>query len=151
MKTLLRGTVALWMAAACATASARQWAVIDGEVVGHANPNRFSVVIVAIDGKADFEAPTVKTITPGFHYVQIASTRQDRRGQVVYVPYAFTAEPCTRYEMYAEYESSLDRSPWQLVITKGSKPLGGCKPAKFADATAVAPAAPGPQQASDTP
>ena len=149
MKTLLRGTVALCMTAACATASARQWAVIDGELVGHANPNRFSVVIVAIDGKADFEAPTTKTITPGFHYVQIASTRQDRRGGAVYVPYAFMAEPCTRYEMYAEYESSLDRSPWQLVISKRSKPLGGCKPAKVADA--AAPAAPPPQQALNTP
>jgi hypothetical protein len=151
MKTLLRGTVAFWLVAACATATARQWAVIDGEVVGHANPNRFSVVIVAIDGKADFEAPMVKTITPGFHYVQIASTRQDRRGQVVHVPYAFTAEPCMRYEMYAEYESSLDRSPWQLVISKGPRPLGGCKPAKLGDAAAAAPAAPGPPQASATP
>lgn len=128
MKGLFPGAFALCMAVACATASAREWAVVDGEVVTQADPNRYSVQIVSVDGTADFEAPTMKTLSPGFHYIQLASTRQDRRGGVTYVPYAFVAEPCTRYEVYAQYESALDRSPWQLVIARSPKPLGGCKP-----------------------
>jgi hypothetical protein len=100
------------------------------------------VLIVSVDGRADCEAPATKNIEPGFHYVQLASSRRDRRGGLAYVPYAFVAEPCIRYEVYAEYESSLDRSPWQLVINKDPKPLAGCKPkvAKTADSAVAAEA-----------
>ena len=134
----------MFLMCACATASARQWVVIDGNVVGRADSNRYSVVVIAVDGKADFEAPTTVTITPGFHYLQLASTRQDRSSTVV--PYALNAEPCTRYLIYAEYESRLERSPWQIVITKDPKPLGRCNPEIGPDAgvTSASPApAPG--------
>jgi hypothetical protein len=136
------------MVAITTTASAREWSVIDGEVVGRADPNRFGVVIVAVDGTADFDAPSTKTISPGFHYVQIASTRPQRRNTLNYVPYAFMAEPCRRYVMYAEYESPADNSPWQLVIEKDPKPLGGCKAKKAPrEEPAVLPA---PTQPSST-
>lgn len=137
MKGLLRGVGSVCLMCACATTAARQWVVIDGNVVGRADSNRYSVVVMAIDGKADFETPTTVTITPGFHYLQLASTRQD--GSRTVVPYALNAEPCARYALYAEYESRLDRSPWQLVITKDPKPLGRCKPEINSAAGVTAP------------
>lgn len=146
MKGLLRGTGLVCLMCVYATASARQWVVIDGNVVGRADPNRYSVVVLAVDGKADFDAPSTRTITPGFHYLQLASTRQDRRGAVTAVPYAFFAEPCTRYAMYAEYESRLDRSPWQLVITRDPKPLGRCKPEDGGKASVTSAPAPDPSR-----
>ena len=126
MKGLLRVAGSACLTCACATAAARQWTVIDGNLVGRADSNRYSVVVLEVDGKAEFDAPTTVTITPGLHHLKLASTRQDRSGTVV--PYALNAEPCTRYEIHAEYESRLDRSPWQIVITTDPKPLGRCKP-----------------------
>jgi hypothetical protein len=145
MKGLFRGFSSVCLMCACAAAAARQWVVIDGNVVGRADSNRYSVVVLAVDGKAHVEAPTTVTVTPGFHHLQLASTRQD--GSTVTVPYALDAEPCTRYAIHAQYESRLERSPWQLVITKDPKPLGGCKPENGPDAgvtsaTASAPSKP---------
>lgn len=145
MKGLLRGVGSICLLCACATAAARQWVVIDGNVVGRADSNRYSVVVLAVDGKADFEAPTTVTITPGFHYLQLASTRQDNSGTGA-VPYALNAEPCTRYAIHAEYKSRLDRSPWQLVITKDPRPLGGCKPENGSDAGVASAPAPTPSK-----
>lgn len=132
MKGLLQGAGSICLMCVCASAAARQWAVIDGNVVGRADSNRYSVVIMAVDGKTKFEWPTTVTVSPGVHHLQLASTRQDRSGTVV--PYALNVESCTRYTIYAQYESRLDRSPWQLVITRDPKPLGRCKPEIAPDA-----------------
>ena len=47
MKGILGGAFMLCMAAS-ATASAHEWAVIDGLVTGRADPNRYSVVVLAV-------------------------------------------------------------------------------------------------------
>jgi hypothetical protein len=142
MNGLLRGTISVCLTCACAAAAARQWVVIDGNVVGRADSNRYSVVVLAVDGKTAFGAPTTVTVTPGIHHLKLASTRQD--GSTIWVPYSLNAEPCTHYSIHAEYESRLERSPWQLVITKDPKPLGGCMPENGPDAGVTSAIAPTP-------
>ena len=137
------------VAVACLLASAqanakKPWAVIDGDGAGNVDGDRYDVVIIAVDGNSDFDAPMLKRVEPGFHYVQLASTRQNGVIGNSYQPYAFMAEPCVRYVMYAQYENTGDRSPWHLVVGKSDKPVAGCK---AGPAPAATPAAPNAGQA----
>lgn len=134
------------LAAVCVLSSAqaiakKPWAVIDGDGAGNVDSNQYDVVIIAVDGNSDFEAPMLKRVEPGFHYVQLAPTRQNGVISNSYQPYAFMAEPCVRYLMYAQYDNTSDRSPWHLVVGKSDKPVAGCKTDPAPAATAPAPTA----------
>lgn len=142
MQRILIGIVAAACLLASTQASAKKpWAVIDGDGAGNVDNNRYDVVIIAVDGNSDFDAPMLKRVEPGFHYVQLSSTRQNGVISNSYQPYAFMAEPCVRYVMYAQYENTSDRSPWHLVVGKSDKPVAGCKADSTTEATTPVPAA----------
>lgn len=103
------------------------WALIDGDGAGNTDSNQYDVVVIAVDGNGDFDAPMTKRIETGFHYVQMGSTRPNGVIRNDYRPYAFVAEPCVRYVMHAQYENTSDRSPWELVVQKSDRPIAGCK------------------------
>lgn len=141
MQRIMIGVVAALFLLASTQANAKKpWAVIDGDGAGNVDSNRYDVVVIAVDGNSDFDAPMLKRVEPGFHYVQLASTRQNGVIGNSYQPYAFMAEPCVRYVMYAQYENASDRSPWHLVVGKADKPVAGCKADSMPAATPSAAA-----------
>jgi hypothetical protein len=106
---------------------AKATAKFDGEPKGYSNPDVVPLLVVAVDGKYKPELPSQLWLTPGFHWLQVASAKVGRRGEVTYQPLPINVLACTTYRFHARH---LDRkelnSQWEIVYD-GKFERKGCE------------------------
>ena len=79
-------------------------AIVDGEGAKATESTQHNVTIIAVDGQQYFDGRYIQKLKPGFHYLQLASTKQGSRGEFSHRPFAFVAEACKRYTVYAKHK-----------------------------------------------
>lgn len=89
---------------------------MDGEGAKLSDSTQFNVTILAVDGQRYFDGRYLQNLKPGFHYLQLASNKQGRRGEVTYQPFAFVAQACKRYTVYARHKQSFKIDDWQVIL-----------------------------------
>lgn len=100
------------------------WAEISLNRTGHANPDRATAIVIAIDGA--MYPDTRARLTPGTHLFHIASSRAGRRGQLYYDNFMIDLAPCMRYVLAADHSGSTLAKNWELVIEK-EEPIARCQ------------------------
>lgn len=107
-----------------------QWGEFDGQRKKMADPDVYDVIVVAVDGRADFGGRTNYRLQPGFHLLQVASSKQGNHGEVSVIPLPISVKPCTRYSFAAKHHSRIGIENWDLLST-GETLMPGCEePAK---------------------
>ena len=117
------------------------WAEIAVGAAAKANPDEYNILVIAIDGEMNFEGRRAYRITPGLHYLELASAKMGRRGDITRLPFAIEAKPCVRYELVATHEKRLSNRHWRVTV-KAEKPITLCEEALAAAAAMPAPASP---------
>lgn len=112
--------------AALAGCASKPWSIIDGEGATAASDDQYNVTILSVDGQAFLDGRMQQKVEPGFHYLQVATTKKSRRGDATYQPFALTAAPCMRYVLFAQHESRLNNEDWSVVLKK-QEPISGCE------------------------
>lgn len=107
--------------------SSSPWAVIDGSMSKAADPKNFDVVISGVDGKLFMDGQKVRRVDPGMHMIRVTTTKVDAFGKYTYDTVPFVAEPCMRYFVAAQHESSVstDNKRWTLVVIR-EEPIKSC-------------------------
>ncbi len=78
-------------------------------------------------------------LDPGFHYLYLATTRSNPRGEHAAQHFALKAEPCMRYVVTARHRNSMDWENWDLVV-KSVEPIPWCTlPQEPQDSQAASP------------
>ena len=88
---------------------------VDGFTTQRADPDIYSIKIVSVDGELYPDLPSRLSLKPGFHWLQVASTKTDFRGGFTYQPLPLNVEPCTNYRFVAKHDKSLSNRHWQVV------------------------------------
>lgn len=112
-------------ATSCATL---QWGEFDGQRTRMSDPDVYDVVVVAVDGMAQFDGRTNQRLKPGPHLLELASAKRAGHGGVSTVPFPINVKPCTRYSFVAKYRSRTNIDAWDLVPT-GETLMAGCETA----------------------
>jgi len=107
----------------CAT---MQWGEFDGQRLKKADPDVYDVIVVAIDGMARFDGRTIERLKPGFHLLQVASTRKGQHSEISTMSLPISVKPCTRYSFVAKYHQRVSIQNWELVAT-GETLMAGCE------------------------
>lgn len=126
------------------------WAKIAVGAAARANPDEHDILVIAIDGEMNFESRRAYRIAPGFHYLELASTKQGRRGDITRQPFAIEAKPCVRYELVATHEQRLSNRHWRVMV-KAEKPITLCEEALAAAKTPAPIPAPASVPTMETP
>jgi hypothetical protein len=113
-------------AAALAGCASAPLSYLESEPYFKANYRRYPVTIVSIDG--DFSLQRTRPVFAGQHTLvveaaPVAGFRVARQEAI-----AFKAQPCTRYYLAAERETSLSQE-WKLVVDH-TEPVAGCNRAE---------------------
>jgi hypothetical protein len=122
----------LVLAGTCASAAAQPakwgptWSEVSGERYSRVAKNAYPAIIKSIDGKHRTER--VVKVEPGVHRVVVQSpNRKGFRGSDEAMEITF--EPCVRYYINAEFETSVGAA-WKPVLAQKER-VPGCKlPAK---------------------
>jgi hypothetical protein len=103
------------------------------------DPRQEPLVMIAIDGKRDFDPETLYQLAPGRHEITVAIQRTDTAGALVVQTLAIDMQPCMNYELIGRRTpgTSDDNRHWTPEL-RGQTPIKRCRK-KFGDA-AVAPA-----------
>lgn len=109
----------------CATLD---WGEFDGQRTRMADPDVYDVIVVAADGMQNFDERTRQRLKPGFHLLQLASSKPGRPGSVATVPLPLNVKPCTRYSFVAKHHQRASVDDWEL-ISAGETQMAGCDPA----------------------
>lgn len=119
--------IAALLALAVAPARAQApWSELSGELTGQANPDRASIIILAVDGSMNIPYRNGYVhLAPGGHQLHLASSRRGRRGEIYYETVVFDLAPCMRYRLAAEHGKSTRVQAWKLVIVK-EEPIPRC-------------------------
>ena len=89
----------------------------DGQRVKFTDPDVYDVIIVASDGNAYFDDRKTMQLKPGYHLLQLASSKQGARGEVAYQAFPLNVKPCTRYSFVAKHEERFKITEWILTPT----------------------------------
>lgn len=101
------------------------YAILDGSSPNRADPDQYEVLILGVDGRLYPNGRREHRVDPGFHYMELATTKPDRRGGVTRMPFAINAKACTRYYVAAVHERELDSRGWHAKTVKEA-PIPGC-------------------------
>ncbi len=118
--------IALLLLPGCATAP---WAVVDGDSASTADELHHDVTIFAIDGQSYPDGRTHQKLAPGFHQVQVKTTKAGTQGDARYRSLVLITEPCVRYDVVAQYKRRADIKNWTAVINART-PISDCTPPK---------------------
>jgi len=132
-------------AAGCSTIASGRTSIPYGEFDGannrRADLDMYDVVIVGIDGEMYFDGRKKERLKPGPHLLQVASTKEGRRGELTYQSLPLTVKPCTRYTFAAKHDPSLTNGDWELVLVSVS-PVPSCQGGTPEDSAQSQPAKP---------
>ena len=131
--------------------TAKPWSEFAIDVAGRSNPDEYNIIIVAIDGAMEFDRKPIHRVSAGFHYLELASTKLGRRGELTSQPFAIEARPCVRYELVAIHTDRMSNRRWRAEVKK-EVPIRSCEE-KFGirvDAPASDPPASDAPASSDT-
>lgn len=100
------------------------------------DPRQEPLVMIAIDGKRDFDPETLYQLAPGRHEITVAIRRTDTAGALVAQTLAIDMQPCTNYELIGRRTpgTSDDNRHWTPEF-RAEKPIKRCRK-KFGDAAA---------------
>lgn len=102
------------------------WSEVEGNGANASSRTDYHVEVLGMNGQMDFDRErSLKRITPGMHYLQIATTKPGKRGRVSYQTVTLDAEACVRYYLAARHKLALDNLEWDPVIVR-EKRIGGC-------------------------
>ncbi|MGN6152709.1 MAG: hypothetical protein ACTHOH_12000 [Lysobacteraceae bacterium] len=101
------------------------------------DPRQEPLVMIAIDGKRDFDPDDLYQLAPGRHEFVIAMDSTDTVGAMTYQTIAIDMQPCTNYELIARRRpgTSDDNRHWAPEL-RGETPVRRCRK-KFGDAAAA--------------
>jgi len=104
------------------------------------DPRQEPLMMIAIDGKRDFNPETYYVLAPGRHEISVAITREDTAGMLVVQTLAIDMQPCTNYELIGRRTpgTSNDNHHWTPEL-RAQTPIKRCVK-KFK--AALAPTAP---------
>ena len=54
-------------------------------------------------------------LTPGFHWLEVASSKRGRNGELTRQSLPLTVEPCTTYRYAAKHDGSLSNRRWTII------------------------------------
>jgi hypothetical protein len=103
----------------------------DGRAPGSTGKDTYDIVLYAVDGKLQMDQPVESALDPGFHWLQVASTKSNRHGQVTYQPLPLQVAPCTIYRFHAQHERTMSIDHWKIVAN-GTRVRGDCPPEALA-------------------
>ncbi|MBL8518612.1 MAG: hypothetical protein JNM76_16735 [Betaproteobacteria bacterium] len=113
--------ICLLMLTACGTAP---MSLLEGEPYHRTHLNRYPVNIVAVNGKFSTQHP--RQVYAGVSTIIVEAAPVGGMRVAKQQALAFKAQPCTRYYLAAERETSLSQD-WKLVVDH-TEPVGGCNP-----------------------
>ncbi len=115
---------ALLCLSACAS---RPYAIIDGSRSIASDPENVDVIFIGIDGKMYPNGFSYKTLEPGVHLLQVATSKAGWRNAHSYLPFMLNAEPCKRYILTAQHDNSLTRDDgsWSVNLLR-VEPVESC-------------------------
>lgn len=102
------------------------YGLFDGTTTKAADPRVHELRVVSVDGELKTDLPTRVKLRPGFHWLQVASSKRGRRGEMTYQPLPLEVEPCMRYRFVAQHEKGFSTRRWQ-VVSVGQERRGDCK------------------------
>ena len=100
------------------------------------DPRQEPLVMIAIDGKRDFDPETLYQLAPGKHEISVAIQRTDTAGALVVQTLAIDMQPCTNYELIGRRTpgTSDDNRHWTPELREQT-PIKRCRK-KFGDTPA---------------
>ena len=110
------------MFSGCAT---QPWSVLDGDGATAVDELRHDVSISAIDGQYFPDFRTRRKIQPGFHQVQVETTKPRTQRKDSFRTTLLNAEPCIRYLLLAQYSERWNTKDWTVVV-KEQAPISDC-------------------------
>ncbi len=118
---------------ACA---AKPYAIIDGTRSQASDTDNYDVNIVSIDGKMEVGVQS-KKVTPGFHYINVMTTKNLRSQTSKPQMFPVDAKECTRYLVTAQHRNGL-ADEWEVKLLR-EEPILSCIPSETKPQTAVLP------------
>jgi hypothetical protein len=122
--------------ACLAACSSIPYGEVNGQRTKFSDPDVYDVIIVAVDGQMYMDGRTVMRLVPGFHLLQLASSKHDSRGNVAYQPYPLNVNACTRYKFVAKHERKFKIDDWQ-VVPDGEEKITPCSVTPGGDSARV--------------
>ncbi len=104
----------------------KPWSEISVGVASRSSADEYDVLVVAIDGSMEFEPRRIYAMAPGFHYLELASTKVGRGGELTSQPFAIEAKPCIRYELVAIHTDRMSNRRWRPTV-KRETPIRSCQ------------------------
>jgi hypothetical protein len=111
--------------AGCAAGESKPYAIIDGTKTRGVDVDTYEVLVFAVDGQLYPRGKREQRLTPGFHYLELVTTKRDKTGLVSRLPFAISAKPCVRYYVVAKHEKTLSDVRWRPVVID-EEPIAGC-------------------------
>ena len=91
------------------------YGAFDGEVITRADPKVYDLLVVAVDGKHHPDLPTKVKMRPGFHWLEVASSKRGRNGELTRQSLPLNVESCTTYRYAAKHDGSLSNRRWSII------------------------------------
>ncbi|MDO6694837.1 hypothetical protein Q4574_16185 [Aliiglaciecola sp. 3_MG-2023] len=126
--------VGLTLLSGCASTP---YAIIDGTRSKASDLDNYDVTIVSIDGKMEV-GKQVENIEPGFHYINLATTKKVRSKVTEFRMFPLDAKECMRYVVTAQHDNSLD-DEWEVKLLR-EEPILSCTPSEKSEKEDVLPA-----------
>ncbi|MCL1097636.1 hypothetical protein [Shewanella gelidii] len=104
------------------------YAVIDGSLSKASDPNNHDVSIVSIDGKMEFNKKSKKNVKPGFHYINLLTTKKLKRKSSSLKMFPVEAKECTKYVVTAQHKNNLS-DEWEVRVLR-EVPIPSCTPSQ---------------------
>ena len=101
------------------------YGVFDGERLSRVDPDIYDLFVLSVDGQMDTDGRKTKNLRPGFHLLNVVSSKPGHRGELTFQPLPLTVEPCVRYRFVAKHEGRLDNQRWEPVLA-GTNVIPGC-------------------------
>lgn len=103
------------------------YGVFDGQRVSRVDPDIYDLFVLSVDGQLDADARKTRMLKPGFHLLNVVTSKPGRRGELTYQPLPLTVAPCTRYLFVAKHDDRLGNQRWEPVLA-GTNEIPGCNP-----------------------
>ena len=87
----------------------------------------YDLFVLSVDGQMDTDGRKTKNLKPGFHLLNVVSSKPGRRGELTFQPLPLTVEPCVRYRFVAKHAGRLDNQRWEPMLV-GTNTIPGCNP-----------------------
>jgi hypothetical protein len=133
----LSALLVLAVAAPAFTDESKPWSQVLLGLPKASDPRQEPLVMIAIDGKRDFDPETLYQLAPGRHEITVAIERTDTAGALVAQTVAIDMQPCMNYELIGRRTPGTrdDNRHWTPEL-RGETPIKRCR-RKFGDAPAT--------------